>query len=65
MALRVWLPLNGNSKNKGLLGDIATTTTPTYTTAGKIGQALATGGFKMSASQTEQALNNNEVTIAF
>lgn len=65
MALRVWLPLNGNTKNKGLLGDITITAAPTYTTTGKIGQALATGGLKMLANQTEQVLNNNEVTIAF
>jgi hypothetical protein len=31
MSLQVWLPLNGNTKNHGLLGDFAVGTTPVFT----------------------------------
>lgn len=37
MALRVWLPLNGNLENKGISNVIATNTGATVSTPGKIG----------------------------
>ena len=43
MALRVWLPLNGNLENKGLEGVSSITGSPTYG-AGKLGQAITAGG---------------------
>lgn len=61
--LKIWLPLNGNTKNQGILGEL-TTNSPTYVN-GKLGKAMHTGSIKMSAEQTSQVLNNNEVTIAF
>lgn len=64
MSLQIWLPLNGTMKNQGLLGDLTQTATPTYD-IGKTGQALVTGGCKMSAEQASQVLNNNEFSICF
>ena len=64
MSLQVWLPLNGNTNNQGLLGELTQTTTPTYVD-GKLGKAMSTGGYKMTAEQTEQVLNNEAVSICF
>ena len=58
MALRVWLPLNGNLNNQGLSNQGIITTTPAYTN-GKIGQCLTTGGLKFTASQAEEIFNDN------
>lgn len=63
MALQIWLPLNGTTKNQGLLGEL-TVSSPTYVD-GKLGKAMHTGAIKMSAEQTAQVLNNDEVSIAF
>ena len=63
MALQIWLPLNGTTKNQGLLGEL-TVSSPTYVD-GKLGKAINTGAIKMSAEQTAQVLNNDEVSIAF
>ena len=42
MALRVWLPLNGNLENKGLSKLIKTSTsTPTFLDEGKMGKCLS------------------------
>lgn len=66
MSLQIWLPFNGNSKNYGLIADseITQTTAPVYV-QGPFGQALSTGGFKLSAQGTASVLNNKAVTIAF
>jgi len=40
MALRVWLPLNGNLENKGL-SEITTTNTPVFLNNGKLGQCIS------------------------
>lgn len=64
MSLQVWLPLNGDLNNQGLLGPLTQTTSPTFTDNGKIGKALSGGGCSMSAEQTAQVLNNNEVSIS-
>lgn len=64
MALQIWLPLNGNIENKGLLGDLTVTATPTFADAGKIGKCLSSGSLSMSAEQTQQVLNNDEFTFA-
>ena len=58
MALRVWLPLNGNLNNQGLSNQGIITTTPAYTN-GKIGQCLTTGGLKFTALQAEEIFNDN------
>ena len=66
MALQVWLPLNGNLNNQGLLnGNFTISTTPTYIDSGKIGKALNSGAFSMSAEQTNNLLNNNYFSICF
>ncbi len=45
MALRVWLPLNGNLENKGVSNITATTIgTVSYDNFGKIGKAFISGG---------------------
>lgn len=65
MSLQVWLPLTKDTRNQGLAtGTINWTTTASFTNNGKLGKALTTGGCKMSASMTAQALNNQTVTIA-
>jgi hypothetical protein len=42
MSLQVWLPCNGNLKNKGISADVNFTGSPTYA-AGKWGQCRANG----------------------
>lgn len=64
MSLQIWLPLNGNMNNQGLLGELTETSTPSFVT-GKLGEALSSGGCKMSAEQAAQVLNNNEFSICF
>lgn len=64
MALRVWLPLNGQFENQGLLGPLTQTAAPTYVD-GKFGKALASGGCSMTAEQTASVLNNEAVSICF
>lgn len=59
MSLQVWLPLNGNINNQGLINWTPTGAEITYVD-GKIGKALNTGGIIMPANVTEQVLNNNE-----
>lgn len=64
MALQVWLPLNGNTKNLGLLDEL-TVSGATYA-AGKLdAQALNAGSVQMTAEQTAKVLNNKAVSIAF
>lgn len=64
MGLQVWLPLNGNIKNHGLLGDFAVGTTPVFT-FGKLSQALSSGSLTMTPEQTALVLNNEEVSFCF
>ena len=65
MSLQVWLPLTGHTNNQGLNNQTITwTTAPTYTTSGKLGQALAKGGAKLPASMAGSILNNTAITIA-
>lgn len=65
MSLKVWLPLNGNISNYGLINNFTQSTSPSYTSEGKIGKALTTGALTMSAEQTASVLNNNEVSFCF
>lgn len=64
MSLKVWLPLNGQFENQGLLGPLTQTATPTYVN-GKFGKSLASGGCSMTAEQTASVLNNEAVSICF
>ena len=64
MSLQVWLPLNGSFENYGLLGSLTQTVAPAYVN-GKLGKALSTGGYKMTANQTASVLNNKAVSICF
>lgn len=64
MALQVWLPLNGNTSNQGLLGNLTTTGNITYKD-GIYGKSINTGGLTMTAEQTASVLNNDAVSIAF
>lgn len=56
MALQVWLPLNGDCKNKGANGNIIMTpgTSVTYTDDGKLGKCLSCNG-----SAQETVYDNN------
>ena len=66
MSLQVWLPLNGDIKNRGLSGDgVGVTTSPTYTDSGKIGEAIATGALYLAGSQIDKIFNNTELSISF
>lgn len=65
MSLKVWLPLNGSASNQGLLGDFIQSTSPSYTSDGKLGKAMTTGAFIMSAEQTASVLNNDAVSFCF
>lgn len=66
MALRVWLPLNGNLENQGLEGVSSITGSPTYG-AGKLGQAITAGGtitFNLSNTDLiEEMCLNKEYSI--
>ena len=42
MSLQVWLPLNGDLHNQGLMPITFSTTTVNWNAAGKIGQAFST-----------------------
>ena len=56
MSLQVWLPLNGNLNNQGLVDwkpTLQNGTTSAYVN-GKIGKALNTGGIIMPANITKQ-----------
>lgn len=64
MSLKVWLPLNGQFENQGLLGPLAQTATPTYIN-GKFGKSLASGGCSMTTEQAASVLNNEAVSICF
>ena len=61
MALRVWLPFNGNIKNQGLGPQPVNDGTLTYDN-GKIGQCRKTGGAKFTANQSTQIFNDNGFT---
>lgn len=64
MSLVAWYPLNGDYKNyTGYDMDLTPSGTISYTD-GKIGKALHTGGFKWTAEQTANILNNDELSIA-
>lgn len=64
MSLQVWLTGNNSMNNQGLLGDLTQTTAPTYVD-GKLGKAMSTGAYKMTAEQTAQVLNNEAISICF
>ena len=64
MSLQVWLPLNGNIENHGLLGNVSVTTSPTYADSGKIGKCLKSGRLYITASQAKSILNNKEFSFA-
>lgn len=65
MALQVWLPLNGNIKNQGLLDDLGSSGIVNYQTS-DFGSSLFTSGrVYMDELQAEKVLNNRELTICF
>ena len=64
MSLQVWLTGNNSMNNQGLLGELTQTTAPTYVD-GKLGKAMSTGAYKMTAEQTAQVLNNEAISICF
>lgn len=64
MSLQVWLTGNNSMSNQGLLGELTQIVTPIYVD-GKLGKAMSTGAYKMTAEQTAQVLNNKTVSICF
>ena len=64
MALRVWLPLNGNTNNYGLSENLTQTNTPSYVD-GKMGKAMSTGSLSMTAQQAKEVFNAKEMSFCF
>ncbi len=66
MSLQVWLPLNGDIKNRGLSGyEMSVSASPSYTDSGKIGRAISTGAFYLKGNQIDKIFNNTELSISF
>lgn len=65
MALRVWLPLNGNLENKGLSPAKAEAVTTVSFSDGKIGQSLSGGKIKIPAAYVGDIFNNEHMSICF
>lgn len=64
MSLLAWYPLNGDSKNRGVLGkEMDPTETSAVYVDGKIGKSLYTGYLTLSAAQMERWIGNT-VSIA-
>ncbi len=66
MALKLWLPLNGDTNNLGIADFQPAAADIEYAESGKIGNKCLSGGtISMTAAQTASIFNNNEITIAF
>jgi hypothetical protein len=66
MALDIWLPLNNNINNYGTRKVTLTTSSATYSTAGKVCEkGLSAGSISLSSSDAGAIFNNNEISIAF
>ena len=65
MALRVWLPLNGNLNNLGLSPAVAEPVTTASFSEGKIGQCLSGGKIKIPANYVGDIFNNEHMSICF
>lgn len=65
--LQIWMPLNGNANNCGILdsAEITTVSSPAFTIGGIGGKTLSSGGFKMTEKASSQILNNKAISIAF
>lgn len=60
MSLQIWLPLNGNTNNQGLLGDAKITGTAGFASTGKIGaKSMNSGTLTLSAKDANKILNND------
>lgn len=64
MSLKIWLPLNGNTNNQGLL-DANLGITSTSFVDGKFGKSLQNGQVIIPAAKAAEVLNNKAITIAF
>lgn len=64
MSLKMWLPLNGNTNNQGLL-DANLGITSTSFVDGKFGKSLQNGQVIIPAAKAAEVLNNKAITIAF
>ncbi len=64
MALQIWLPLDGNVRNNGLLGDIGINTAPSYEHDSERGNVFSTGRLYISKEQAEILLKPNEFSLA-
>lgn len=60
MSLQIWLPLNGNTNNQGLLGDAKITGNAGFVSTGKIGaKSMNSGTLILSAKDANKILNND------
>lgn len=64
MSLKIWLPLNGNTNNQGLL-DANLGTSSVDFVDGKFGKSLHYGQIIIPAAKAAEVLNNKAITIAF
>lgn len=64
MSLKVWLPLNGNANNQGLIGNLTQTNALSYVN-GKMGKAMSTGGLSMTSQQAKEVFNAKEMSFCF
>jgi hypothetical protein len=67
MALRVWLPLNGNLENKGISDNISFSVTSgnSFTSNGKIGDALKLTKLQQILNISSCMTGAKEVSYAF
>lgn len=64
MSLKIWLPLNGNTNNQGLLDGNLGITSASFVD-GKFGKSLQNGQVIIPAAKAAEVLNNKAITIAF
>ena len=66
MALKVWLPLNGNLENKGLSSLTFNNVSANFSEAGKLGKQSCNGRFHfVSIPTTNSIFNQNSFSISF
>lgn len=65
MSLQIWLPFNGSLVNQGVYNSTITSTSPQYSTSGKIGKALSLASNGNYTVKTTYTQSNNEMSICF
>ena len=65
MSLQVWLPLNGDLKNKGLLNTPTPIATVTYSDNGKTGKKCLKSSIKAIYNVADGNISTHAMTISF